>query len=126
MNEDLSLDKVMSLSVESVIAIAFKRAPWLAGELGKVLGAIKPIDMRLIVQKLLNDASVDRVGDGKVWQPLFSQGEEPFNTLLQGRTKDRWQLLILAIGVNYPDFFARGGGVSAPPETPASPSPSPV
>lgn len=69
--------------------------------ISRVCAKLNPDEMRYIRRTLLSGATCN----GK---PLYGKPGEGnlIDVVLQGRTIDLWRLLIFAVEVSYPDFFA--------------------
>ncbi len=86
--------------------------PNAAAAIRRICDVLPPGDLELITRTLLRTAKCD----GK---PLFTDGGgDPFDILMQGRTMDTWKLLVFAVEVSYPDFFASLADARAPSRTP--------
>jgi hypothetical protein len=85
--------------------------------LGEVFGAMPPGELEALTRELLSDAKVHGWGGAKSGIALFGKGNGPdtFDSVMQGRAVDTWQLLWHGLKVWYPDFFslaaAKNGGV---------------
>lgn len=80
----------------------------------KLCQVLPPPQLQEVTRALLRSATIN----GK---PLFSERGDTFNVLMQGRTLDTWQLVIFAMEVSYPDFFAkiRLAGAAAAADAPS-------
>lgn len=83
----------------------------------RVCKLLSPDDLRYIRRTLLRDA----LCDGRPLYAATPDKPSPINVILQGRTLDMWRLIIFAVKVSYPDFFALGESVALRSRT-ASPS----
>lgn len=98
--------------------------------IGLIFSEMPRNELQELTAELLGDATC-HVQEG-VDVPLFGgpAGGNAFDTMMQGRTVDIWRLLLHALGVWYPDFFAlaaragarraaengsKGSGTSTPP-----------
>jgi hypothetical protein len=102
------LDGLLDLRLEDVVGLVDELVPVVA----RVCAKLPSAELEGIVRELLASTRMD----GK---PLFTAEGNPFDVLMAGRTVDTWRLLLFAIEVNYPDFFALRGGKGAPSATPS-------
>ncbi len=74
--------------------------------IGQVFDEMPDGELETLTRELLSGATC-KVGNAG-FIPLFgSPGGDAFDSLMQGRTLEIWQLLWHALQVWYPDFFAR-------------------
>lgn len=81
---------------------------------------LPPDELKFIMRALLKNATMDG-------QPLYRESPDGsvvalVDVLMQGRTLDIWKLLLKALEVSYPDFFALARGLRAKVAAKESPS----
>lgn len=82
--------------------------------IGHIFSEMAPGELEAITRELLRDAKASLTADKEPTLQLFgTPGGDAFDSLMQGRTTETWQLLWHALEVWYPDFFARVRGLTA-------------
>lgn len=80
--------------------------------IGRVFSDMPDGELERLTREMLRDATWSRGGMKAL--PLFgSSGGDSFDTVMQGRSTEIWQLLWYALEVWYPDFFALGAAFRA-------------
>ena len=113
--EDPDAEMTAGQQLDVALGAAEEASPIVA-DIARKLG---PGDLKTIRRALLRGALVD----GKLLfaEPPAARGNL-YDTALQGRTMDQWQLLVFAAEVSYPDFFGLLGALRGPPKPAPSPS----
>lgn len=88
----------------------FTQIPKLQGSLAGASAIIASICEKLPPERLRAIRRTLLAGATMNGKPLYAQGpgggDDMINDWLRGRTLDGWRLILLALEVNYPDFFA--------------------